>query len=95
MTQLAVSHHFKKQLKKLPPQDQEKALAVLKQFLAALQGNQIPPGFGFKKINGDKYEIRVDIRRRILMKSEGDTLVCHLIGNHEDIKRYLREYRNR
>ncbi len=55
----------------------------------------MPSGYGFKKINGDKYEIRVDLRMRIVMKAEGDTLICHVIGDHEDVKRYLRAYRTK
>ena len=79
----------------MPRDIRERALGTLKGFLSALQTVEIPAGYGFKKINGDKYEIRVDIRTRIAMKAEGQTLVCHVIGNHEDIKRYLRAYRNR
>ncbi len=94
MKRLASSKHFQKQLKKLPPQDQQKALGVLKGFLSALKSGVIPTGFGFKKINGDKYEIRVDLKIRIVMKKEGDTLVCHVIGDHEEVKQYLRDYRN-
>ena len=59
-----------------------------------VSGN-IPAGYGFKKINGDKYEIRVDRRIRIIMKADGETLVCHVIGDHEDVKRYLRVYRTK
>lgn len=95
MKNLAVSRHFQKQLKKLSRQDQEKTTATLKEFLRALQGDSMSAGLGFKKINGDKYEIRVDIKMRIVMKKDGDTFVCHLIGNHEDVKRYLRDYRNK
>ncbi len=29
------------------------------------------------------------------MKADGDMLVCHLVGNHDDVKRYLRTYRNK
>lgn len=95
MKRLAASHHFQRQLKKLPQQDQEEIRLTLKEFLAALQTGKIPLGFGFKKINGDKYEIRVGLKIRILMKAEGDLLVCHVVGNHEAIKQYLREYRNK
>lgn len=95
MKYLAASNHFRGQLKKLPRQDQQKTLQVLKEFLAALNSGKIPAGYGFKKINGDKYEIRVDIRKRIVMKAEGDTLVCHVIGDHEEVCRYLRDYRNK
>lgn len=95
MRKLAVSGHFQKQLKKLHRQDQEKVTAALKTFLGSLQKGNSPAGLGFKKINGDKYEIRVDLRNRIVMKLDGDTFVCHLVGNHEAVKRYLRDYRNR
>lgn len=95
MKHLAVSTHFQKQLKKLPSQEQRKIIDTLKGFLSALVQGEIPAGYGFKKINGDKYEIRVDIRIRIVMKAEGDTLVCHMIGDHETVRRYLRDYRNK
>lgn len=95
MRSLTVSSHFQKQLKKLPSQDQSRVLEALRNFLSALKTGQIPSGYGFKKINGDKYEIRVDIRKRIAMKLEGDTFVCHVIGDHEEIARYLRDYRNK
>ena len=95
MRQLVVSTHFRKQLKRLSARDQQQVTAALKEFLAALTAGQLPTGYGFKKINHDKYELRLDIRLRIAMKAEGETLVCHLIGNHEDIKRYLRDYRHK
>ena len=94
MKHRAVSNHFQKQPKKLSARDQQQAASTLKAFLSALRVGHVPAGSGFKKINGDKYELRVDIRTRIVMKADGDTLVCHLIGNHEDVKRYLRHYRN-
>jgi mRNA-degrading endonuclease RelE of RelBE toxin-antitoxin system len=92
---LAVSHHFQRQLKKLSPSDQEKIRGALKEFLTAIHAGQIPLGFGFKKINGDKYEIRAGLKIRILMKQEGDLLICHVVGNHETIRQYLRKYRNK
>ena len=95
MKHLAVSTHFQKQLKKFSPLDQERVRSALKGFLAALGAGTIPAGYGFKKINGDKYEIRVDLKIRIVMKADGDTLVCHVAGNHEDVKRYLKSYRSK
>ena len=95
MRQLVASTHFRKQLNKLSTHDQQKVTTALKEFLAALTVGQLPSGYGFKKVNHDKYELRVDIRLRIAMKAEGHTLICHLVGNHEDIKRYLRDYRNK
>lgn len=95
MKKLAVSHHFQKQLDKLPAHEQTKITESLKSFLTALQKGPIPMGFGFKKINGDKYELRVNLRLRIAMKADSGVLVCHLIGNHEEIRKYLRNFRNK
>ena len=95
MRRLAASTHFQKQLKKLAPADQRKAVAALQGFLAALRTGELPAGYGFKKINGDKYELRVDVWMRIVMKADGETLVCHVIGDHGDVRRYLRAYRSK
>ena len=95
MRYLAVSKYFQKQLKGFSSQDRQKVNRVLKLLLQGLESGEIPAGLGFKKINGDKYEIRVDIRNRIVMKTDGDMLVCHLVGNHETVKRFLREFRNK
>ena len=95
MKNLASSKHFQKQLKKLPHQDQLNAIEALKNLLSALKQGEIPKGLGFKKINGDKYEIRVGFRIRIAMKADHDTLICHVIGNHETIRQYLKDYRTR
>lgn len=95
MKKLAVSRHFQKQLDKLPAQERIKVTESLKAFLTALKKGPIPTGFGFKKINGDKYELRVNLRLRIAMKADSGVLVCHLIGSHEDIRKYLRDFRNK
>ena len=94
MNALVVSNRFQKQLRKLSSRDQQHAAAALKELLSALQSGRLPAGLGFKKINGDKYELRVDLRLRVVMKRDGDTLVCHLIGNHDEVRRYLRTYRS-
>ena len=95
MKKLAVSHHFQKQLNKLSALERTKITDTLKTFLEALKKGPIPMGFGFKKINGDKYELRVNLRLRIAMKADSGVLVCHLIGNHEEIRKYLRDFRNK
>lgn len=95
MKRLAASQHFQRQLKKLNTRDQQRAVETLKEFLKTLKRGQIPEGYGFKKINGDKYELRIDLKIRIAMKLDGDTVVCHVIGDYEAIRHYLRNYRNK
>ena len=54
---------------------------------------EAPQGLGFKKINHDKYEFRVDIRLRVIVKAENDDYYLVLAGNHDEVKRYLRHFR--
>jgi len=50
-------------------------------------------GLGFKKINHDKYEFRVGLRLRVIVKVEADKYYLVLVGSHQDIKRYLNKFR--
>lgn len=95
MKSLAASKSFQKQLRKLPMLDQQNATAALKVFLQSLQEGQLRPGLGFKKINCDKYEIRAGLNLRIVMKLDQETFVCLVVGNHEDVRCYLRDWRHR
>jgi mRNA-degrading endonuclease RelE of RelBE toxin-antitoxin system len=84
---------FERSVKKLTHQDKKnltESLGVLNSFFLT---GELPVGFGFKKINHDKYEFRVDIRLRVIVKVEGDDYYLVLAGNHDDVKRYLRHYR--
>ena len=93
MKYLAFSRHFQRQFDKLAEEEKAVVRSSLKELLEAIKTKQFPAGLGFKKINGDKFEIRVSIRLRVALKLDGETLVCHVVGNHESIKRYLRDYR--
>jgi mRNA-degrading endonuclease RelE of RelBE toxin-antitoxin system len=93
MRTIKVLPSFERSLKKLSHNDKDKLKKVLAQFNEFLIYGNPPKGLGFKKINHDKYELRVDIRLRIIVKIEDEDIYLILVGNHNDIKRYLREYR--
>ena len=92
MTFLVGSRNFQKQVEKLSVKDQEKVLQTLKTFRAAIAQGDTSKGLGFKKLDHDKYEIRVDLRTRIGMTKSSDTFILHFIGNHEDIQNFLKNY---
>ncbi len=82
---------FERSLKKLSPSVKKKVQKTLKQLNDFLTEGTLPKGFGLKKIDKDKYEIRVDISQGIIIKMEKENVYLVLIGSHEDIKRYLKE----
>ena len=85
---------FERSIKKLTRQDKDNLNESLEIFNSFLLLGELPVGFGFKKIDHDKYEFRVNIRLRVVVKVEGEDYYLVLAGNHDDIKRYLRRYRS-
>ena len=93
MRNIVILPSFERSLKKLAPQEKKQTAESLEAFNGILASGHFPAGLGFKKINHDKYELRVTIRLRVVMKIEGDACYLVLAGNHDVVKRYLRNYR--
>jgi len=54
------------------------------------QDKVIYKGIGLKRLKGDFWEIRKSIKARILFKWERDLVEFILAGDHNDIKRFLK-----
>ena len=93
MKNILVLPSFERSIKRLTPQGREQLAKGLEALNSFIYTGQAPPGFGFKKINHDKYEFRIDIRLRVIIKIEGDDVYLVLVGDHDQVKRYLRDFR--
>lgn len=93
MKKILVLPSFERSVKKLNPSGKKKLSESLEVFNLFLFGGGLPAGFGFKKINHDKYEFRVDIRLRVIIKVDGGDYYLVLVGSHDEVRRYLRHYR--
>jgi len=47
-------------------------------------------GIGLKRLKGNFWEIRKGLKARILFRWEGDLVEFVIAGDHNDIKRYLK-----
>ena len=54
------------------------------------QDRLVHKGIGLKRLKGDFWEIRKGLKARILFRWQGDLLEFILAGDHNDIKRYLK-----
>ena len=54
------------------------------------QDRIIHKGIGLKRLKGDFWEIRKGLKARILFRWQGDLIEFILAGDHEDIKRFLK-----
>lgn len=65
-------------------------LAALHAIPAAFGRPHIHAGLGIRQLRSGVYEARAGLTLRAVFGREGDTLVVHLLGNHDDVRRYLR-----
>lgn len=93
MKKISILPSFDRSIKKMNQQDKCQIAESLEAFNAFLISGKAPFGFRFKKINHDKYEFRINIKLRVVVKEEDDIFYLVLAGNHEDVKRYLRSFR--
>ena len=53
-------------------------------------GKRPSKGIGLSRLRKDYWEARATVRERILFKLANDYIQFILVGNHEDIKRFLK-----
>ena len=78
MKRIIILPSFERSVKKLTRQDKFNLAESLESFNLFLLSGELPVGFGFKKINHDKYEFRVDIRLRVIV----DTVKSFMKNKH-------------
>ena len=93
MKQIVPLTSFERSVKKLSPVQKSQLAESLEEFNRFVFTGQTSVGFGFKKINHNKYEFRAGLKLRIVVKVEGDIYYLVLVGNHDQVKLYLRKYR--
>ncbi|OIO35015.1 MAG: hypothetical protein AUJ74_07835 [Candidatus Omnitrophica bacterium CG1_02_44_16] len=93
MRKVAVLPSFERSLRKLALPQRKQVAESLEAFNLFLLSGEFAPGFGFKKINCDKYEFRAGLHLRVIVKREEDVFYLVLVGDHDDVKRYLRTFR--
>ncbi len=69
---------------------QEKAISAINKFLDFIKTHKKPEGIGLKKVFKDYWEIRLDIKNRIIFELKGDIINFTFVGNHNIIKRFLK-----
>lgn len=93
MKKILVLSSFERSIKKLTPGEKSQLSESLELFNSFLVSGEFSYGFRFKKINHDKYEFRVNLRLRVIVKVDGDNYYLVLAGSHDEVKRYLRNFR--
>lgn len=82
---------FDRSIKQLPIKEKEDIERVAVQFIDILSRDRhVHEGLGLKRLRGNFWEVRKGLKSRILFRWEGDLVEFVLAGNHDDIKRFLK-----
>jgi hypothetical protein len=81
---------FERSYKKLTNERKQRAYEALGKLISFLEGGPKPEGLGLKKLKETFWEIRSDIKDRILFRFIPGKVEFILIGNHDEIHRALK-----
>jgi mRNA-degrading endonuclease YafQ of YafQ-DinJ toxin-antitoxin module len=81
---------FEKTIKKLELIKKEKVKKAIHALVLFFETGKRTEGMGLKKLKRDFWEIRANIHDRILFRLRNDVVEFIISGNHDEIKRYLK-----
>ncbi|MBI4432234.1 MAG: hypothetical protein HY592_01975 [Candidatus Omnitrophica bacterium] len=90
MRRLEFKNSFTRFYKLLSSEDQIRTDKAIQFLMASLEAGHLRHGLGIKKLRGDIWQIRVDSRIRVCFKAENNVVRLILVGNHEDIRNFLK-----
>jgi len=83
---------FDRSLKSLSSKTKKEIKELCIGLIDILSGeSSLPGGFGLKNLRKNFWEIRKGLKLRILFRWQNDYIEFILAGNHNDIKRFLKE----
>lgn len=81
---------FLRAYQRLGEADREVVDGALRMFHHYLQTGEAPVGLGVKHVGGRTYEFRVGLALRIVYVVEREHVVLSLLGNHDEVHRFLK-----
>jgi mRNA-degrading endonuclease RelE of RelBE toxin-antitoxin system len=77
-------------LKKLAPEAQAACLAALRELPAVFGRPHVHAGLGVRQLRPGLYELRVGLVLRAIFLRSADALEVQMIGDHAQVRQYLR-----
>lgn len=81
---------YDRSFKRLDRQIQKKATSAIDGLLEFIQSRQKPEGLGLKKVYKNYWEIRLDIKNRIIFQLSGEMINIAFVGDHNAVKAFLK-----
>jgi len=90
MLRVVVDKSVSSALAKLTPDTQAEVFAELRRLPGAFGQPHIHAGLGIRQLRPGVYEARAGREIRVVFERDGDLLVIKTVGDHGNVRRYLR-----
>lgn len=88
---IVITENFQKDVKKISPEQQSQLFSIILKLPKQLGQIHEHSGIGLRKIHASGiYEARLGLGLRMIMGFDKESLYLHRIGNHDDIRHYLK-----
>ena len=85
---------FEKSIKNLSKSDKTKVFQSCRALIDFIEQETVGSrGLGFKRLQSNFWEVRAGLKLRIIFQWKKDYLQFILAGNHDDIKKFLKQNR--
>lgn len=81
---------YDRSFKRLDKPIQEKTISAIDSLLEFIQTHQKPEGLGLKKVYKNYWEIRIDVKNRIIFEFSGDIINITFVGGHDAVRAFLK-----
>lgn len=82
---------FDRTFQKLPKERQKRIQKVLNALVNFFETGRRTKGLGLKQLRGNFWELRAGLKDRIIFQLELDKVSFLTVGNHDEIRRYLKQ----
>ena len=89
MKRIAPLPSFERSIRHLNVHEKKLLTKSLEAFNGFLMTGNAPYGFRLKKIGQGKYEFRINLSLRVVVKLESSIYYLVLAGNHDDVRQHL------
>ena len=81
---------FDRSIRRLPPDRMLRVKEAVRQLVIFFESRQQPQGLGLKRLKKEFWEVRAGLSDRIIFRISGDLIEFVIVGNHDEIRRFLR-----
>ena len=84
------SPRFDRSVQRLDPSRKARVKAAVDQLVAGFETGQFTVGLGLKQLRPGLWELRAGLSDRVVFHRSGDVIEFLLVGNHDEIRRFLK-----